>query len=218
MVLYCISGLGGDERVFSFLNIEHVEVRYLNWLKPNMQETMEDYAARMAKLIDTTKEFGIMGVSFGGMVGTEIAKMLKPSFLVLLSSAMTREELPKLYRIGGKLKLYKILHPAFLRWGQFVVNWLVRTDQTQKRSIVSQMVKDSDPDFLKWSVKMGATWQNEEKLECIRIHGTRDNILPMRNFKADFIVDKGRHLIVMTHPKEVSEFLNQQLKSKIQST
>lgn len=201
--------------MFSFLDIKDVEVRYLNWLKPNMKETMEDYAERMAQLIDTTKEFGIVGVSFGGMIGTEIAKRLKPSFLVLLSSAMTREELPKLYRIGGKLKLYKLLHPVFLRWGQFVVNWLVRTDQPDKRAIVSQMVRESDPDFLRWSVKMGATWKNEERVEAIRIHGTRDNILPMRNFKADYTIDQGRHLIVMTHPKEVSNFLNEELKRKI---
>lgn len=218
MVLYCISGLGGDERVFSFLDLKDVEVRYLNWLKPNMKETMEEYSNRMAQLIDTTREFGIIGVSFGGMVGTEIAKRLNPKFLVLLSSAMTRDELPKLYRIGGKLRLYKLLHPIFLRWGQFVVNWLVRSDQPDKRLIVRQMVQESDPDFLRWSVKIGATWQNKQQVECIRIHGTKDNILPMRNFKADYIVDKGKHLIVMTHPQEVSGFLNEQLKKRLRES
>ncbi len=215
MVLYCISGLGGDERVFSFLDLKGVEVRYLNWLKPNMKETMEEYASRMAQFIDTTREFGIIGVSFGGMVGTEIAKMLNPKFLVLLSSAMTRDELPKLYKIGGKLGLYKLVRPVFLRWGQFAVNWIARTDQPDKRKLVNQMVKDSDPDFLRWSVKIGATWKNKERVEAIRIHGTKDNILPMRNFKADYIIHKGKHLIVMTHPKEVSDFLNNELRRKI---
>ena len=40
------------------------------------------YAKRMAGKINTEEEFGILGVSFGGLVAVEMSKILKPKMTV----------------------------------------------------------------------------------------------------------------------------------------
>ena len=46
--IYCISGLGADERAFSNLKIDGYELVYMPWLQPLEKETIEQYAKRMS--------------------------------------------------------------------------------------------------------------------------------------------------------------------------
>ncbi len=58
MKLYAISGLGADQRVFQFLTLEY-ELFPIDWITPIQNETIEDYAIRLPKIIDTSTDFGI---------------------------------------------------------------------------------------------------------------------------------------------------------------
>ena len=46
--IYCISGLGADERAFSKLRVKGYELKVIPWLIPGQNETIQEYAARMA--------------------------------------------------------------------------------------------------------------------------------------------------------------------------
>ena len=101
MKLYAISGLGADERVFQFLKLNHKLIP-LPWLTPEKNESIEKYAKRMAEMINTEDEFGILGLSFGGLVAVELSKLLNPKVTVLISSAETKDGLRSLYKLVGK--------------------------------------------------------------------------------------------------------------------
>ncbi len=58
MKIYCISGLGADERVFKYLNLNH-EIIPLAWIKHDKNESLESYASKMASKINTNEDFGI---------------------------------------------------------------------------------------------------------------------------------------------------------------
>lgn len=217
ITLYCISGLGGDERAFSFLDLaKDIEVRYLNWIIPDKDETMETYADKMLARIEQNENFGIIGLSFGGMVATEIAKKVKPAVLILLSSAMTRTELPKFYRFGGKTGLYKLVRPMFIKKGYFIFNWLRNSRNQAKRVLLGKMINDNDNRFLGWAIKTASNWENQTSVECVRIHGTKDKILPKGKLIAHETI-KGGHLIVMSHPEEVSDFINRTVQDRLNS-
>jgi surfactin synthase thioesterase subunit len=77
--IYLISGLGADRRVFKKLVFPtDFELIYLDWITPEPAESLEAYAARLALNIDTSAPFYLIGLSFGGMLATEIAKKLNP--------------------------------------------------------------------------------------------------------------------------------------------
>ncbi|MBK7885618.1 MAG: hypothetical protein IPJ81_18875 [Chitinophagaceae bacterium] len=73
--IYCISGLGADERVFTKINIEGYQLKVIPWLTPLRNETLPQYATRMRSNIEEENPV-MMGLSFGGMVSIEIAKQI----------------------------------------------------------------------------------------------------------------------------------------------
>ena len=71
-------------------------------------ETLAQYAQRIVQRITAPRPM-LVGLSFGGMVAVEIAKILPVEKVILISSAKTRDELPPSYRFLGKLHLHKFL-------------------------------------------------------------------------------------------------------------
>ncbi|HLG39082.1 MAG TPA: hypothetical protein VI461_05410, partial [Chitinophagaceae bacterium] len=65
--VYFISGLGGDKRVFSFLDLSFCEPVFIEWIKPLKKESLESYALRLRNQIPE-KNPVIVGVSLGGMM------------------------------------------------------------------------------------------------------------------------------------------------------
>ena len=87
MKIYCFSGLGADERVFAFLKLNPpYELIPVIWIKPLEGEVLEEYSKRISENIETKNPFGILGVSFGGVVAQEVSKIVKPKFTLLISS------------------------------------------------------------------------------------------------------------------------------------
>lgn len=82
-ILYCIGGLGTDRTVFSALNILGVSLKVLDWLPHHKRESLESYAQRLAASADFPTDYYLLGVSFGGMLATEIAKKQPPKKLFL---------------------------------------------------------------------------------------------------------------------------------------
>ena len=73
MKVYFISGLGADYRVFSLLELSFCEPVFIGWIKPQPNESLPHYAARLLEQIPETSPI-IVGISFGGMLVTEMAR------------------------------------------------------------------------------------------------------------------------------------------------
>jgi hypothetical protein len=106
--VYCICGLGSDERIFSRLNWGAANVRYLPWLPPHPGELLTAYATRMSNRI-TEKDAVLLGVSFGGMLSIEIAKLITVQKVILIASVATYHEIPGWMKASGKLHLDAII-------------------------------------------------------------------------------------------------------------
>lgn len=79
MKLYCISGLGANQKAFKFLKFpDGIEPVFIEWLIPERGETLVHYTQRMAKNIDTSEDFALLGLSFGGIIVQEMNRFLSP--------------------------------------------------------------------------------------------------------------------------------------------
>ena len=83
--IYCISGLGADEKAFAKIKVPGYALQHLLWLTPEKDEALEAYAKRMAKQIPDANPI-LMGLSFGGMLCIEIAKLIPVEKVILISS------------------------------------------------------------------------------------------------------------------------------------
>src|SRR5690606_10539222 len=100
-------GLGADERVFEKLELPNMMNQvFLNWVMPLDNDNLASYSKRLAEKINEREPFALVGLSMGGMVAIEIAKIKKPVKLVIISSVPTFHSFPKRIKAAGFLHLY----------------------------------------------------------------------------------------------------------------
>lgn len=213
--IYFISGLGADRRAFRKLTFpQDFDLVYLDWISPRKNESLEDYASRLALNIDTSTPFYLIGLSFGGMLATEIAKKLKPVHTFLISSSPVYKQLPWYYRMPGRLRLQKLIPIRSLKKGSRIVMKLLGARTHDERMLLKQLVADSDPAFMKWALTSILTWRNKDRpANLTHIHGTADLILPIRYYKPDVIIPNGGHFMVYANAEEISAYIRQKITS-----
>ncbi len=210
MRLYGISGLGADKRVFEYLTLE-CKLIPIEWIAPLKNETIENYSIRFSQLINKEEDFGIMGVSFGGLIAVEISKRLNPNLTILISSAETKKELRTIYRIIGKTKLLKIIPQFLFDPPRIITNWIFGA---KKRKLLNQILDDTDLKFVKWAVNELTNWKNNEKLTnpTLKIGGTNDKLIPPKKDKNQRLIDKGEHFMIVDRANEISQIINEEIK------
>ena len=114
MTLYLIGGLGADERVFKYLNI-NVKTQIINWILQEPNEELKSYAKRLTEQINKNEEFAILGVSFGGIIAIEMAKFIRPKKLILISSVESSNQLPKHLITMGKTMVLEMLPNSLIK-------------------------------------------------------------------------------------------------------
>jgi len=72
LTIYGIGGLGADKRVFNDLNLNYNFIP-IDWIAPFKNENISDYANRLSQCINQKEAYIILGVSFGGLIATEIS-------------------------------------------------------------------------------------------------------------------------------------------------
>lgn len=211
MKIYCLSGLGADKRVYQFLDLPGVELVHIEWVTPAPNERLEDYAFRLSENIDDSAPFYLMGLSFGGMLATEIAKIKKPQKLIILSSILGKHEVPTLHRFAADIKLHKIMPANLLKTPNIFTYMAFGLETPESKELLKQILNDTDPDFFVWALSAIAGWENEEILDCIRIHGTRDRILPVDITNVEHVIDGGGHFAIVDRASEISKILTESL-------
>ncbi|QDW25473.1 alpha/beta hydrolase [Pedobacter sp. KBS0701] len=212
MNTYFISGLGADKRIFSKLKLdEKINIIHIDWINPVKNESLATYAERLSKVIDKSQPFALVGVSFGGMIAVEIAKVLKPITTVIISSTMLSIHLPALYRFAGSLGLLKIIPARLLKSSnKLTQNYYFGTRSGSEKTLLSKIIKDTDPYFLKWAIGSILNWKNKVKPERIfHIHGTMDKILYSKTAKPDFVIENGTHFMVYQNAAEISGIIDE---------
>ena len=205
--VYFISGLGADERAFSFLDLSFCDPVFIRWEKPGLNEPIESYAARLKRQIPDEYPV-IVGLSFGGMLAVQIAKAFKYRKVVLLSSAKTRSEIPFYLRFMRYVPIHKLATPRFLKAANQFAYKLMGIHKRKDKILFSQMLAQADDAFLKWAINSIINWQNTQVPgKLVHIHGTKDILLPYIFVQADVTVRGGVHLMVMNRPEEISKLL-----------
>ncbi len=205
--IYVFSGLGADERVFKYLDFQDYDPVFIRWLQPTLNETIEHYSERLLEQITTEKPI-LIGLSFGGLIATEVSKLIDTEKLVLIASAKTKKEIPFYYRWSGLLNLHKFLPSRLLKHPGFIANWFFGAKTSEDKRMLADILRDTDELFLKWAIDQLVKWSNKELPKNIQhIHGTNDRILPFRFVKADFSIKDGGHFMTVNKYLEVNQIL-----------
>lgn len=209
--VFFISGLGADERSFSFLDLSFCQPVFIHWLTPLPKETLVAYALRLRATI-TEPNPTIVGLSFGGMLVTEMAKAdatIKP---IIISSNKSSTEFPFWLKIGKYVPVYKWIPNTLFQSPRLGAFWFMgATDEREKR-VVKAIIKDTDIAFTKWAIEAIMHWDNKETPTNIyHIHGTKDRLLPHFFANATTLIPNGSHLMIMTHAAAISKLISEKI-------
>jgi pimeloyl-ACP methyl ester carboxylesterase len=214
MKVYFISGLAADSRVFKYIELpEGFEAAYLDWITPERNETLQQYAMRLAEGINKEEPFVVAGLSMGGMIATEIAKQFKPAATILISSIPASAHLPGYFRIAAALRLHKIIPVGVIKTSAKLKRLITRETGEDKK-MLRQIIDESDSSLVRWSMGAILQWRNDElPSSYIHIHGTRDEVLPLRYTKPTHVLPHAGHLLVMSEPAAINKIIGQYLST-----
>lgn len=213
--LILFSGLAADESVFSPQKLAFPQLVVPKWSVPESTDTLDSYCKRLAHDLRPYGRCVIGGASFGGIVALHVAQYLNPIAVLLIGSVRNPAELPRYARIARPLRhfvrfipvsvLKVFMSPLASQFGRRIAPHL---------SGLARQFRRADPRVFKWSIRQLLEWQTAPHVNCpiLQIHGARDSVIPRQSSELDAIVANGGHVISMTHPIEVNEFIRNALK------
>lgn len=213
--IYCISGLGADERVFSKFQFPQHEIHFIKWITPEKNESVESYAKRLITQIRHESPI-LIGLSFGGIMCIEMARHIKTELIILISSIKSGNELPLWMRLSGKLKLNQLFSMRSYKLIEPLENYNLGIKAKSEKQMVQDYRKNIDLVYSNWAINAILNWKNKTVPKNLyHIHGDIDRIFPIKKIKADFTVHNGSHLMIMQKPDEVNEFINSILQKHL---
>ncbi|MDX2001260.1 MAG: alpha/beta hydrolase [Chitinophagales bacterium] len=206
--LYLFPGLGADETIFRKLHLPGYEIVHIKWIKPLNKETLPEYAKRLVYQIRKDTEPVLIGLSFGGMVAQEVAKIIDPALTIIISSIKTYHERPFQMILAEKLGVSRFIPTRLAIEFEFWYYWAFGPTTRMEKAFIKQMALNVHPDFTDWAAHTAISWRNEELVpNVVHIHGDRDNLFPhwyIRNF---ILIKGGTHFMVYNRADEVAAII-----------
>jgi alpha/beta hydrolase family protein len=211
--VYCIPGMGVNERLFRNLKLKNCNIHHIKWETPFKDESLPDYALRLAKQIDTSKPFVLIGVSFGGMCSTEIAKKLKPEKTFIISSCKLSKELPLKISALKFFPFYRFFRDGFYKNAVMFASKQFGVITKEQKENFRKMLDIAPEHYYNGAVNCIATWKSDSYPgNLIHIHGTGDRVLPYRKIvKCDHTIEEGTHFMILNRAEEISKIINDEL-------
>jgi len=214
MTLYFISGLGADRRIFEKLMLPSThKIIFIDWIVPIKNETIENYALRLSVNINTSEPFSIIGLSFGGIVAIELSKILSPEKIILISSIPSHHDRPWYFNLLKILPIYKFIPKSFLEIKEPFVYKLMGVTNNEEQMLLHAMLVDTDINLFRWSVTSILNWEQTTVIKNLHhIHGSADQMFPIKYIKPHYTIKNGKHLMIYTNASEISSILTRILE------
>lgn len=211
--LYCLPGMGTDERVFQHLVPllpPRFEVQYLTHQAPvDHAESIAAYAARLAKALPPNNPAPIfMGVSLGGPIAVELAKFFPKPKLVLISTYKQRLERPPLFKLTAYLPLHRLISYRYTcNWVPRLARWS-RICSVEDSHLLADMFKENTAEHFAWARHALVHWDNPTPpQDCLHLNGDADHIFRTANPHADYLIAGGTHNMILDRAETLAPLI-----------
>ena len=198
MSIVVLPGMGATSEMYGGPWRSLPDSVFCDWPPYDGELTLADAAVRVADTCPIRRADVLVGTSLGGMVALEIALLVDVQRVVLISSAVSPQEVRALLRL-----LAPLAEIPPIRFAQ-VIAGNVSTEE-------AKMFRNSDPRFLRAMCKAVADWRGASipRHKIHRIHGDRDLVIRCPD---DAIVIPGAgHLAAITHAEQCVDLLRELL-------
>ncbi|MDO1500984.1 alpha/beta hydrolase [Winogradskyella maritima] len=207
--VYLMPGMAANPTIFEHIKLpeDEFKIHWLEWLIPNKNESLSDYAKRMTQFIEYDSVV-LLGVSFGGILVQEMSKHINVRKLFVVSSIKSNKELPKRLKLLKYTKGYNFLPTSLVGHVGLLSRFALGPTVKKRVELYKKYLSVDDPKYLDWAIKQVVCWeQNEPHPEAIYIHGDKDIVFPHSCAGNCIIIKGGTHIMIINKYKWFNENL-----------
>jgi pimeloyl-ACP methyl ester carboxylesterase len=197
--VYFMPGMAASSLIFERIQLpsDIFEMHFLEWFMPNKEETLREYAQKMAKNIKHENPV-LIGVSFGGILVQEMAQFLQPRKIIIISSVKSNKELPAKMKIAKSTKAYKLLPTGMAQNLDLFAKFSFISVVKQRIKLYEKYMSMRDKTYLDWSIDQIINWDRDQvDPNVIHIHGDLDAVFPISSIKNNITVKGGTHIMIL---------------------
>lgn len=164
--------------------------------------------------MDVNNEITLIGLSFGGLVAQEMAKLIPCKQVIIISSVRSPEQFSWQLKLASKTRLYKIVPFWLMHLGnKLTADYYFSTTSKTESVLLHQIINDTDPHFLKWAIEKIMTWENEGiTVPLTHIHGAKDRIFPIkpiRSLRTHRLkeIPNGGHFMIVNQVRQIQALI-----------
>lgn len=218
VMLYYLCGLGTDERLWQPLITQGLPGKVLKYPAPLPDDTLPVYAGRwsahLAEEMAGDQDAVLVGMSFGGLMAGELARLLNPKGLVLISTLKRADELPPYFRRMRVLTDY--VTGMQLRDWHFNLARLYYgiLPDSAANDLIVKMIGDSDPTVHRFIIRSVLHWAPSWQpfVNLLHVHGALDRVFPPKYLKEPVsYIPGGTHIVVLEEPALIAAHIQKYL-------
>jgi hypothetical protein len=209
MRVLLITGFALDKRAFSLMDLpEGYEA--LDLIPVRKGESLRDYARRMAGEIGLAAGDIIGGVSLGGMIALEMSRIVDVRGTVIIASTTHPRHIRRRFKMWSPIA--PLVPDAVVR---FIFKSIPRVLALQnmlgpkEQALLADIMGKFPPSMLKAFPMMMMRWKGCRPPARFRhLHSTGDWLIrPAGDPQTLTLIEGRNHLITVSHPREVREWL-----------
>ncbi len=202
-------GMAANPSIFDEIKLskDDFSVHKLEWFVPEKGMSLTAYARKMCENIQEPQPV-LLGVSFGGMLVQEMAKIIKTKKVIVVSSVKSKHELPKKMIFVKYTKFHKLLPTSLVNNVELLAKYAFGETVTKRLHLYEKYLSVRDKYYIDWSIDQIVNWQQEEPpANVVHIQGEKDPVFPIANIKGCIVVKNGTHTMIIHRARWFNEHL-----------
>lgn len=216
--IYFMPGMAANCDIFENIKLANTKftLHYLEWLEPEINESLQEYCKRIVTKITNPNPI-LIGVSFGGIVVQEIAKIINVEKVIIISSVKDPSEFPKRILWAKKWKLYRFFPTSHVNLFENLTKKLVSSEKIRYRiEMYQKYLSVRSVNYLDWAFKNVILWENQNPVPNVyHLHGTKDHIFPHKRIKNAHFLENGTHVMVLVNARWINKKLEEILEEEL---
>ena len=174
-----LPGMGADSRMYSGPWRSLPNATFVDWPEYGGERMIAQVAERVVKEFGIDDDEVVIGSSLGGIVACDIARIRKLNALILIGSAVNKDEISS---------LLAVMHPI----ADFAPLKFIQATAGKVPGELTEMFRDAPPEFIRAMCRAIFMWPGLQttSAKLVRIHGKHDRMIPLP-VKVDLVLDGG---------------------------
>ncbi|WP_421806972.1 alpha/beta hydrolase [Flagellimonas sp.] len=207
--IYLMPGMAANPSIFENIKLpeDQFVTHTLEWFVPEKGMSLREYAKQMCDKIKEPNPV-LLGVSFGGMLVQEMARIKSTRKVIVVSSVKSKHELPKRMLFAKYTKVHKLLPTGLVNNVELLAKYAFGETVTKRLHLYEKYLSIRDKYYIDWSIDQIVNWNQEvPPNHVVHIQGEKDAVFPISNINDCISVKNGTHTMIIHRAKWFNEHL-----------